>query len=53
MHFPTDYMDRLAIENGKIVRIVTAKWYDKKNSERKNTGGYAGPTEFSSIMSLI
>lgn len=37
MHFPTDYTDRITIENGKIVRIVTAKWYDKKNSERKNT----------------
>jgi uncharacterized protein YoxC len=37
MHFPTNYEDRIVIENGKIVRIVTARWYDKKQSEKQNT----------------
>lgn len=37
MHFPTDYTDRITVENGKIVRIVTAKWYDGKKSAKQNT----------------
>lgn len=31
MHFPTNWSDRIEIENGKICRILQAEWCDKKH----------------------
>ena len=33
MHAPKEWYDRLEIENGQIVRVLTAEWYHKNKPE--------------------
>ena len=34
MHFPKNWYDRFEIENGQIVRILTAEWWHKNHPEK-------------------
>ena len=34
MHAPKNWYDRLEIENGQIVRILTAEWWHKNHPEK-------------------